>query len=81
MYDGGSMTSPMIGEYCDSLPSSLISSSNHLFFHFNSDYYGTGAGFKLEYNATSKSLGHFVSRAKKKDILVGTFQSMTCDLF
>ena len=39
-----------------------------------------GTGFKLEYNAISKSLGHFVSRAKKKDIEVGIFQSMTCDL-
>ena len=61
MYDGGSMTSPMIGEYCDSLPSSLISSSNRLFIRFYSDFSFTGTGFKLQYNATSKSLGHFVS--------------------
>ena len=40
----------------------------------------TGTGFKLEYNATSKNLGNFVSRVKKKDIQVGIFQSMTCDL-
>ena len=60
------MTSPMIGEYCDSTPSSLISSSNHLFIHFHSDFVNTGPGFILEYNATSKSLGHFLSRGKKK---------------
>ena len=81
MYDGGSMTSPMIGEYCDSLPSSLISSSNHLFIHFYSNFFIAGTGFKLEYNATSKCLSHFASRAKKKDIEVGIFQSMSCDLF
>ena len=65
IYDGGSMTSPMIGEYCYSAPSSKISSSNQLFFHFHSNGYGTSTGFKLEYNATSKNLGQFVSRVKK----------------
>ena len=55
MYDGGSMTSPMIGEYCDSTPSSLISSGNHLFIHFHSGYIGTGTGFKFEYSVTSKN--------------------------
>ena len=55
MYDGGSMTSPIIGEYCDSTPSSKISSSNRLFIHFHSDFSGTESGFKLEYNATSKN--------------------------
>ena len=81
IYDGGSMTSPMIGLYCDSTSSSLISSGHHLFIHFYSNILMAGTGFKLEYNAISKSLGHFVSRAKKKDIEVGIFQSMTCDLF
>ena len=74
------MASPIIGEYCHSTPSSQISSSNHLFIYFHSDYIDTGTGFKLEYNATSKNLGNFVSRVKKKDIQVGIFQSMTCDL-
>ena len=55
IYDGGSMTSPMIGEYCYSAPSSKISSSNQLFFHFHSNHWGTATGFKLEYNATSKN--------------------------
>jgi hypothetical protein len=55
----------MIGEYCYSTPSSQISSSNQLFFYFHSNGYGTSTGFKLEYNATSKNIGHFVSRAKK----------------
>ena len=54
MYDGGSMASPIIGEYCHSTPSSQMSSSNHLFIYFHSDYIDTGTGFKLEYNATSK---------------------------
>ena len=57
IYDGGSNTSPMLGNpYCgDSLPPSQISSSNQLFFHFHSNYGGTATGFKLEYNATSKN--------------------------
>ena len=51
IYDGDSDT-----EYCgDSLPPSQISSSNQLFFHFHSNYYGTATEFKLEYNATSKN--------------------------
>ena len=56
IYDGGSITSPMLGKYCgDSLPPSQISSSNQLFFHFHSDELDTATGFKLEYNATSKN--------------------------
>ena len=55
MHDGDSITSPIIGEYCVSTPSSQISSSNHLFIHFYSDSAYTGPGFKLEYTATSKA--------------------------
>ena len=56
IYDGVSSTSPMLGRYCgDSLPPSQISSSNHLFIYFYSDNSGSGTGFKLEYNATSKN--------------------------
>ena len=57
IYDGDSNTSPMLGNpYCgDSLPPSQTSSSNQLFFHFNSDVVHTGTGFKLEYTATSKN--------------------------
>ena len=56
IYDGGSDTSPMLGNpYCgNSLPPSQISSSNHLFIHFQSNSYATNTGFKLEYGATSK---------------------------
>jgi hypothetical protein len=54
IYDGGRNTSPMLGNpYCgNSLPPSQTSSSNQLFFHFQSDQ---GTGFILEYNATSKN--------------------------
>ena len=58
IFDGDSNISPKLDTYCgnlgNSLPPSQISSSNHLFFHFQSDYIYTGTGFKLEYNATSK---------------------------
>ena len=74
MYDGGSMTSPIFGEYCDSTPSSQISSSNHLFFHFHSNFAGTATGFKLEYNATSKNhytlLGSGSEQPKDKALLL-----------
>ena len=57
IYDGGSSTSPMVGNpYCgETLPPSQISSSNQLFIHFHSDSYYTGTGFKLEFNAASKN--------------------------
>ena len=56
IYDGDSNTSPLLeNPICgDSLPPNRISSSNHLFIHFESDQSHTGTGFKLEYNATSK---------------------------
>ena len=57
IYDGGSNASPILGNpYCGySMPPSQISSSNHLFIHFHSNYHVTGTGFKVQYNATSKN--------------------------
>ena len=54
MYDGGSMTSPMIGEYCDSTPPDIITTSNEIFVHFYTNELNTDIGFKLMYNPTSK---------------------------
>ena len=54
MYDGGSMTSPMIGEYCDSTPPDIITTSNEIVVHFYTDPYWTDIGFKMMYNPTSK---------------------------
>ena len=54
MYDGGSMTSPMIGEYCYSTPPDIITTRNQIFVHFETSYIDTGIGFKLMYNSTSK---------------------------
>ena len=53
MYDGGSMTSQMIGEYCDSIPPDIITTGNEIFVHFRTRYYLTDIGFKLMYNPTS----------------------------
>ena len=53
MYDGGSITSPMIGEYCDSTPPDIITTSNEIFVHFLTSPYWTDIGFKLMYNPTS----------------------------
>ena len=52
MYDGGSMTSPMIGEYCYSTPPDIITTSNEIFVHFVTNHWGTDMGFKLMYNLT-----------------------------
>ena len=52
MYDGGSMTSPMIGEYCDSTPPDIITTSNEIFVHFYTNVVFTDIGFKMMYNPT-----------------------------
>ena len=53
MYDGGSLTSPMIGEYCDFTPPDIITTGNEIFVHFETNWAGTDIGFKLMYNPTS----------------------------
>ena len=52
MYDGSSMTSPMIGEFCDSTPPDIITMSNEIFVNFATNHYGTDIGFKMMYNPT-----------------------------
>ena len=54
MYDGGSMTSPIIGEYCDSTPPDIITTGNEIFVHFLTNPTYADIGFKLMYNPTSK---------------------------
>ena len=56
IYDGSTNTSPRIGKYCgNSLPSSVISSTNKVFIHFKTDGSGTsGKSFKLQYHPISK---------------------------
>jgi hypothetical protein len=53
MYDGGSMTSPLIGEYCDSTPPAIITISNEIFVHFKTSPSLADSGFKIMYNPTS----------------------------
>jgi hypothetical protein len=54
IFDGNSVESTMLGEYCSSIPSSFISSRNELFIHFRTDDSQNDDGFKLEYVLTSK---------------------------
>ena len=54
MYNGGSMTSPMIGEYCDSTPPDIITMSNEIFVNFATNLISTDIGFKMMYIPTSK---------------------------
>ena len=55
IYDGGSSTSSMMGNYCgDSIPPSQVSSINEILIHFHSDWSGTESGFQMEYNPTGK---------------------------
>ena len=58
IYDGASSTSSMMGKYCgNSIPPSHVSSSNEVLIQFKSDGSGVPrAGFKLEYNPTSKQI-------------------------
>ena len=53
MYNGGSMTLPIIGEYCDSTPPDIITTSNEIYVHFYTGPSNTDIGFKLMYNPTS----------------------------
>ena len=53
MYDGGSMKSQMIGDYCDSTPPDIITTSNEIFVHFYTNQIYTDIGFKMMYNPTS----------------------------
>jgi hypothetical protein len=53
MYDGGSISSPVIGEYCDSTPPYITTTSNEIFIHYLTNPSGTDLGFKLMYNPTS----------------------------
>ena len=57
IYDSGSSTSPMMGEYCgDSIPPSHVSSSNEILIQFQSDGSITYNGFKMEYNPTGRQI-------------------------
>ena len=54
LYDGNSAASVKVGEFCDSMPSSFITTSNEAFIHFETNHVYTDTGFKLEYEPESK---------------------------
>ena len=55
IYDGGSNTSHLLGEFCaDTVPSTQVSSGNQFYLHFETYPFLNGHGFKLEYTAYSK---------------------------
>ena len=55
IYDGGSNTSPLLGEFCgDDVPPAQISSGNQIYLHFETDSWVSRHGFKLEYAPYSK---------------------------
>ena len=57
IYDGGSITSPMMGKYCGtSIPPRQASSSNEVLIKFHSDWSATESGFQIEYNPTGKHI-------------------------
>ena len=55
-YDGDSSVDPIIGRYCgQTMQHSVVESPNRqVFIHFQSDGFGSFAGFKLEYQPYSK---------------------------
>ena len=55
MYDGSLETSPIIGEYCDSTPPTIITTRNDILLHFVTSPIYTEIGFKMTYNPTSNT--------------------------
>ena len=53
MYDGGSMTTPIIGKYCSTQPPTVVTTSNEIFVHFETNFAYTDVGFRLMYKTTS----------------------------
>ena len=55
IYDGGSNTSPLLGEFCgDDVPPAQISSGNQIYLHFETNDWDSSSGFRLEYAPHSK---------------------------
>ena len=55
IYDGTSIQSPSLGKYCgNSIPTSLVSTSNRLFLMFTTDSSVNGKGFMIEYSPASR---------------------------
>ena len=55
IYDGTSIQSPSLGEYCgNSIPTSLVSTNNQLFLKFKTDFSVNGKGFMIEYSPASR---------------------------
>ena len=49
------MQSPSLGEHCgNSIPTSLVSTSNQLFLLFKTDFSVDGKGFMIEYSPASR---------------------------
>ena len=59
------MTSPIIGEYCDSIPSTIVTTSNEVFIRFQTNAVYTEAGWKMEYNAIS-NLDDQITRTRSR---------------
>ena len=56
VYDGGSTSSELIGKFCgNSLPpGQILSSSNELLMHFQTNSFGFYDGFHIEYSSLCK---------------------------
>ena len=59
IHDGGSMGSPIIGKFCNSLvpPSVIFSTSNELLIHFDTNMFGNHKGFEIEFKVLGKFFG------------------------
>ena len=58
IYDGASTSSDLIGKFCGNSPppSQIISSTNEILLHFETNMAGTYEGFHIHYNTLGKSL-------------------------
>ena len=72
VYDGGSSSSPLIGQYHgNSLPPTITSSSNQLFVIFKTDYSIVNSGFAASYHG-ERLLSLSVSMSAKRAVTMTT---------
>ena len=66
VYNGGSLSSPLIGTYSgSSLPATVTSTTNNLYMRFISDASGNNYGFVARYQGTKGGVGGGVGDRKK----------------
>ena len=81
IYDGGSKSSDLVGKFCgNSLPpGQILSSSNELLLHIQTDHVGIFDGFHIEYSTLCKS-HRFILFVTKKSSISFKFELVQMDI-